>query len=59
MPAEPPAEAPTVDIDQNGVDRAQIRAMLRMTPQERLRRVEEFVDSVLEIRKTNAGPATR
>jgi hypothetical protein len=33
------------DIDENGVDRAQIRAMLRLTPEERLRFVEEFVES--------------
>jgi hypothetical protein len=42
-------------IDGNGVDRAQIRAMLRLTPEERLRVVEEFVESVLEIRELN-GP---
>jgi hypothetical protein len=45
------------DIDENGVDRAQIRAMLRLTPEERLRYVEEFVESALEIRDLNAaGP---
>jgi hypothetical protein len=40
-------------VDQNGVDREQIRAMLRLTPEERLRRVEEFVDGVLAIRELN------
>jgi hypothetical protein len=45
-PAEP-------DIDANGVDRAQIRAMLALTPEERLRRVEEFVEAALEIRELN------
>ncbi len=45
------------DIDENGVDRAQIRQMLRLSPEERLRRVEEYVDSVLEIRAIN-GPRT-
>jgi hypothetical protein len=50
LPAEP-------DIDENGVDRAQIRAMLRLSPEERLRRVEEFVESVLEIRELNAPRA--
>ena len=44
----------TPDIDANGVDRAQIRAMLRLTPEERLRFVEEFVESALEIRELNA-----
>jgi hypothetical protein len=41
------------DIDENGVDRAQIRAMLQLTPEERLLRVEEFIESMLEIRKLN------
>ena len=41
------------DIDASGVDRAQIRAMLRLEPEERLRRVEEFVESALEIRELN------
>lgn len=45
------------DIDASGVDRAQIRAMLALTPEERLRRVEEFVESALEIRELNgSGP---
>jgi hypothetical protein len=39
--------------DNNGVDREQIRAMLRLTPEERLKRVEEFVESILEIRELN------
>jgi len=47
-PAEP-------DVDANGVDRAQIRAMLALSPEERLRQVEEFVESALEIRELN-GP---
>ena len=41
------------DIDENGVDRAQIRAMLALAPEERLRRVQEFVESALEIRELN------
>ena len=41
------------DIDENGVDRAQIREMLRLTPEERLRRVEAFVEAALEIRELN------
>ena len=43
----------TPDIDENGVDRAQIRAMLALAPEERLRRVEEFMESALEIRELN------
>jgi hypothetical protein len=48
---DPPRADP--DIDENGVDRAQIRAMLQLTPEERLLRVEEFIESMLEIRKLN------
>ena len=46
VPAEP-------DVDESGVDRAQIRAMLQLTPEERLKRVQEFVESALEIRELN------
>jgi hypothetical protein len=55
--AEPEPSQP--DIDENGVDRAQIRAMLALTPEERLRRVEEFVESALEIRELNATRPVR
>jgi len=41
------------EIDENGVDRAQIREMLRLTPEERLERVEAFVEAALEIRQLN------
>ena len=51
-PAEP-------DIDAAGVDRAQIRAMLALSPEERLRRVEEFVEAALEIRERNAPRTVR
>jgi len=52
----PDSEPP--EIDENGVDRAQIRSMLVLSPEERLRRVEEFVQSALAIRELNeAGPA--
>ena len=50
---------PEPDIDENGVDRAQIRAMLTLTPEERLRRVEEFVESALEIRELNEARPVR
>jgi hypothetical protein len=52
QPAEP-------DIDENGVDRAQIRAMLALTPEERLRKVEGFIESMLEIRELNAERPVR
>ena len=60
MPSSPPDEdARSPDIDENGVDRAQIRAMLALTPEERLRRVEGFVESVLEIRELNEARPNR
>ena len=46
-------EPETPDIDANGIDRAQIREMLRLTPEARLRRVEAFVEAALEIRELN------
>jgi hypothetical protein len=46
IPSEP-------DIDENGIDRAQIRAMLALSPADRLERIEEFVQSLLEIRQLN------
>jgi hypothetical protein len=52
-PSDGPASPDAVDIDANGVDRAQIRAMLDLTPEQRLQRVGEFVDSILEIRGLN------
>ena len=49
------ALAPTEpDIDENGVDRAQIRVMLALTPSERLRRVQAFVEAAMRIREANA-----
>jgi hypothetical protein len=50
MADEDPA---TPDIDHNGVDRAQIRAMLALSPEERLRKAEAFIASAIEIRKLN------
>jgi hypothetical protein len=47
------------DIDANGVDRAQIRAMLALSPEDRLRTVEEFLDSALEIRNLNVASPLR
>jgi len=62
MNGSAPGEGPIPqkpDIDENGVDRAQIRAMLALTPEERLRRVEEFVESALEIRELNEARPVR
>ena len=49
-PAESPCEP---DIDENGVDLAQIRAMLDLTPAERLDRVARFTSALIELRALN------
>lgn len=46
-------------IDEAGVDRAQIRAMLDLSPEDRLRVVEAFLDSVLAIRGANEAGRVR
>ena len=53
----PRAMPDRADIDSEGVDRAQIRAMLELSPAQRLERVEEYVEAALEIRELNGtGP---
>jgi hypothetical protein len=47
------------DIDAQGVDRGQIRSMLALTPEERLRRMQEYVESVSAIRDLNAARVLR
>jgi hypothetical protein len=60
VPPEDDTLTPTEpDIDEAGVDRAQIRAMLALTPTERLRRVQEFVESAMRIREANAQRSIR
>ena len=58
MVAPPPvaqgSARPAIEIDENGVDRAPIRAMLDLSPEERLLKVEDFVQSVALIRERNA-----
>lgn len=39
--------------DENGIDREQIRRMLDLPPEARLRRVQEFVESALALRELN------
>lgn len=56
-PADPSPLPP--DIDANGVDRAQIRAMLALTPAARLDAVQEFVDAAQAIRERNASRPLR
>jgi hypothetical protein len=50
---------PAPDIDENGVDLAQVRAMLALTPEQRLKKMEEFTDSLREIRELNERRAQR
>ena len=52
VPCEP-------DIDENGVDRAQIRQMLDLTPLERLLVIQNLADSIAEIRRLNGTGAVR
>jgi hypothetical protein len=44
---------PMPEIDENGVDRSQIRAFLRLTPGERLRRAEQFAEATMRIWEQN------
>lgn len=50
--ATPPREVEP-SFDEQGVDRTLIRAMLELTPAERLLRLQELVEGVLEIRERN------
>ena len=49
----------SLDVDENGVDRQQIRGMLALEPDERLRRMENFLRPLLEIRELNARHSVR
>lgn len=40
-------------FDDEGVDRSQIREMLKLSPSERLQRLEDLVDSILRVREAN------
>jgi hypothetical protein len=60
MVLDVPAMSPLApDIDENGVDRTQIRAMLALAPAQRLQRLEGFLASVIEIRTLNGNPPAR
>jgi hypothetical protein len=52
IPCEP-------DLDENGVDLAQIREMLDLTPAERMLVIENLADSIARIRKLNEPRAVR
>ena len=59
MPPEPALDERPSTADANGVDRAQIREMLRLTPEQRLERIQDFVESVLAIRELNEARPVR
>ena len=44
---------PMPEIDANGVDRAQVRATLRLTPVERLHRAQQFVEDTMRLWELN------
>ena len=50
-----PIEDDAAAIDHRGVDLAQIRRMLDLTPLERLEWLETFMSEVMTIRAENAG----
>ena len=54
-PSEAAVDPSVEDIDADGVDRAQIREMLALTPAQRLQRVEDFVNVAIEIRNLNGA----
>jgi hypothetical protein len=59
MPPEPALDERPSLADHNGVDLSQIREMLGLTPEQRLARVQEFVESVLAIRELNEARTIR
>jgi hypothetical protein len=57
--ANPDAVPCEPDIDADGVDRAQIREMLSLTPVERLLVIQNLADSIAEIRALNGQSSVR
>ncbi|HEV8247906.1 MAG TPA: hypothetical protein VGP93_19160 [Polyangiaceae bacterium] len=51
LDSEPGSVEP--DIDENGVDRVQIRRALALEPEERLRQAQEVIEGLLEIWELN------
>jgi hypothetical protein len=54
-PAAADAAPSEPDIDENGVDLAQIRAMLDLAPAERLSQVAKFTNALIEMRALNGN----
>jgi hypothetical protein len=57
-PPDPIAVPRQPEIDENGVDLAQIRAMLDLTPAERLARVTGFMNALLALRPRGDSPGS-
>jgi len=56
----PEAEVPArPDIDERGVDRAQVRRMLALSPLQRIEWLEALVRDIVAIRERNEKPAVR
>jgi hypothetical protein len=55
VPVDAPMDAPfpMPEVDENGVDRSQIRALLRLTPVERLRQAEQFLEQTMQLWEQN------
>jgi hypothetical protein len=54
-----PSDPMEPDIDQNGVDRSQIRQMLDLTPAQRLLVVQNFADWIAAVRRLNGTSTVR
>lgn len=50
MSTTEPTDFPTPEVDPNGVDLAQVRRMLALTPVERLRVLESALASMMKVR---------
>jgi hypothetical protein len=53
FPVYYPENGPGDFYDENGVDRTQIRAMLRLTPEQRLRYAQRFAEDTLRVWTSN------
>ena len=54
-----PVETEVDGVDEQGVDRAQIRALLRRPPEQRLAALQAMVDFIAEARRGRRSTALR
>jgi hypothetical protein len=58
--AQPESDDPVLrDLERQGIDWRQLRTRLRMTPDERLRHLEEFIEDVQALRRDVARSRRR